>query len=79
MQRCYGNHNVFPENLSATSDLSILFHDVVSLTDATSYDKYVICHLMIGKMYRLKRVIKMGLLAFSVIIIQSYIGVCVLI
>ena len=77
MQRCYGNHNVFPENLSTTCGLSILLHGVVSLTDATSYDKYEICHLMIGKMYRLNRVIKMDLLAFSVITIQSYIGVFV--
>ena len=77
MQRCYGNHNVFPDflNLSTTSGLSILLHEVVILTVATSYDNYVIFHLMICKIYRLNRVIKMGLLAFSVITIQSYIGV----
>ena len=30
----------FPENLQTTSGLSILYHDVISFLDATSYDKY---------------------------------------
>ena len=30
---------MFPENLQTTSGLSILLHDVISLPDATSYDK----------------------------------------
>ena len=29
----------FPVNLQTTSDLSILLHGVISLLDATSYDK----------------------------------------
>ena len=31
----------FPENLLTTSGLSILLHGVISLPDATSYDKEV--------------------------------------
>ena len=31
----------FPVNLKTTSGLSILLHSVISLPDATSYDKYV--------------------------------------
>ena len=30
---------MFPENLSTASGLSILLHGVISLPDATSYDK----------------------------------------
>ena len=30
----------FPENLLTTSGLSILLHSVISLPDATSYDKW---------------------------------------
>ena len=30
---------MFPENLQTTSGLSILLHGVISLPDATSYDK----------------------------------------
>ena len=29
----------FPVNLKTTSCLSILLHDIISLTDVTSYDK----------------------------------------
>ena len=32
---------MFPENPLTTSGLSILLHGVISLPDATSYDKYV--------------------------------------
>ena len=32
-QRCYGRHNV------STRGLQILLHGVISLSDATSYDK----------------------------------------
>ena len=35
-QRCYGRHNV---SRKSTSGLSILLHGVISLPDATSYDK----------------------------------------
>ena len=31
----------FPVNLKTTSGLSILLHGVISLPDATSYDKYM--------------------------------------
>ena len=31
----------FPVNLETTSDLSILLHGVISLPDATSYDKFL--------------------------------------
>ena len=34
-QRCYGRHNV-----SRKSSISILLHGVISLQDATSYDKW---------------------------------------
>ena len=30
---------MFPENLQTTSGLSVLWHGVISLPDATSYDK----------------------------------------
>ena len=30
---------MFPENLYTTSGLSILLHGIISLLDATSYDK----------------------------------------
>ena len=39
-QRCYGCPETLPENLQTTSGLSILLHGVISLPDATSYDKY---------------------------------------
>ena len=31
----------YPENLQTTSGLSILLHSVISLSDATSYDKII--------------------------------------
>ena len=37
-QRCYGRHNVSRKS-ATTSGLSILLHGVISLPDATSYDK----------------------------------------
>ena len=37
-QRCYGRLT-FPVNQQTTSGLSILLHGVISLPDATSYDK----------------------------------------
>ena len=37
-QRCYGRHN-FSRKSITTSGLSILLHGVISLPDATSYDK----------------------------------------
>ena len=37
-QRCYGRHKV-SQNLYTTSGLSILLYGVISLPDATSYDK----------------------------------------
>ena len=37
-QRCYGRHNVSRESIN-TSGFSILLHGVISLPDATSYDK----------------------------------------
>ena len=37
---CHMCHFImFPENLKTTSGLSILMHGVISLSDATSYDK----------------------------------------
>ena len=44
MQRCYGRHNI-----SRNSGLSILLHGVISLPDATSYDKIkslIFCRLL---------------------------------
>ena len=38
-QRCYERHNVSLKSV-ATSGLSILLHDFISLPDASSYDKY---------------------------------------
>ena len=38
-QRCYGRHNVSRKSIT-TSGLQILLHGVISLPDATSYDKY---------------------------------------
>ena len=35
----------FPVNLWTTSGLSILLHGVISLSDATSYDKLMLIHL----------------------------------
>ena len=37
-QRYYGHHNI-SQKLKSTSGLSILLHGVISLPDATSYDK----------------------------------------
>ena len=37
MERCYGRHNVSRKSIN----LSILLHDVISLPEATSYDKHV--------------------------------------
>ena len=34
----------FPVNLLTTSGLSILLHGVISLPDATSYDKYILSY-----------------------------------
>ena len=36
-------------SILTTSGLSILLHDVISLTDATSYDK--VCYVMVKKKY----------------------------
>ena len=42
-QRCYGRHNVSHKSINHYyTGLSILLHRVISLPDATSYDK---CHL----------------------------------
>ena len=38
-QRCYGRYNVSRKSIKTTSGLSILLHGVISLPDATSYDK----------------------------------------
>ena len=38
-QRCYGCHNI-SVNLQTTCGLSILLHGIISLPDATSYDKH---------------------------------------
>ena len=40
-QRCYGRNNV-PVNRQITSGLQILLHGVISLPDATSYDKKIL-------------------------------------
>ena len=37
-QRCYGRHNISRKSIT-TSGLQILLHGVISLPDATSYDK----------------------------------------
>ena len=39
----------FPKNLKTTSSVSILLHGVISLPDATSYDKEIFKHLLLEK------------------------------
>ena len=45
---------MFPVNLRSTSGLSILLHDVISLTDATSYDKSANC---MGDIFKISQIL----------------------
>ena len=46
-QCCYKRHNVSRKSINHYSCLSILLHGVISLPDATSYDKYIYNHFVI--------------------------------